>query len=54
VSVYPLIEAGRAERQGSVHKACQLLEVSRAACYEWSRHTRSRRQLSDSELGTRS
>jgi len=51
VSVYPFIEAEKAERQGNVHKACQLLEVSRAAYYEWSRHTPSRRQLSDSELG---
>jgi len=53
VSVYPFIEAEKAERQRNVHKACQLLEVSRAAYYEWSKHAPSRRQLSDSELGAK-
>jgi putative transposase len=31
--------------------ACRLLEVSRAAYYEWSKHKPSARQLSDAELG---
>jgi transposase InsO family protein len=49
VSAYPLIEAEKAEG-GNVAKACLLLEVSRSAYYEWSKHRPSRRQLADAEL----
>ncbi|MDQ4131783.1 MAG: IS3 family transposase [Actinomycetota bacterium] len=52
MSVRPFIEAERAEQAGSVKRACELLEVSRAAYYD-SRHTRSRRQVADEELGSR-
>jgi putative transposase len=51
VSVYPFIEAEKAEQGGNVVMACRLLEVSRTAYYEWSKHTPSRRQLFDEELG---
>jgi transposase InsO family protein len=49
VNVYPFIEAERAE-QRNVKRACALLEVSRAAFYEWARHVPSRRQRRDQEL----
>jgi putative transposase len=52
VSVYPFIEAEKAERR-NVAKACGLLEVSRSAFYEWARHVPSRRELDDAELGRR-
>ena len=51
MSVYPFIEAEKAGQDGNVAVACRLLEVSRAAYYEWSKHTPSRRRLSDKELG---
>ena len=50
MSVYPFIEAEKAEPEGNVAKACHLLEVSRSAYYEWSSGTPSARQLSDAEL----
>lgn len=50
MSVYPFIEAEKAG-QGNVAKACCLLEVSRSAYYEWSKHIPSPRQLADDELG---
>jgi hypothetical protein len=40
VNVYPFIEAERAE-QRNVKRACALLEVSRAAFYDWARHVRT-------------
>jgi hypothetical protein len=49
VNVYPFIEAERAE-QRNVKCACALLEVSRAAFYDWARHVPSRRQRRDDEL----
>jgi transposase InsO family protein len=49
VNVYPFIEAERAE-QRNVKRACVLLEVSRAAFYEWAIHTPSPRQRADEEL----
>jgi transposase InsO family protein len=52
VSVFPFVEAEKAE-QHNVAKACQLLEVSRSAFYEWSHHRPSRRQLADAELAGR-
>jgi transposase InsO family protein len=53
VSVFPFIEAEKAGQDGNVAKACELLEVSRSAYYEWSRHVPSRRRLDDDALGER-
>ncbi|HSH59093.1 MAG TPA: IS3 family transposase [Acidimicrobiales bacterium] len=53
MSVFPFIEAEKAGQDGNVAKACQLLEVSRSAYYEWSGHVPSRRQLDDEALGER-
>lgn len=52
MNVYPFVEAEKAE-QRNVVKACELLEVSRSAYYEWSKHTPSSRQLADDELAQR-
>ena len=52
MNVYPFIEAEKV-KQRNVAKACALLEVSRSAFYEWSKHTPSARALSDTELGER-
>ena len=52
MNVFPFVEAERAE-QRNVAKACELLEVSRSAYYEWSKHAPSRRQLADEDLGER-
>jgi putative transposase len=52
VSVFPFIEAEKAERR-NVAKACELLEVSRSAFYDWHQHLPSARQLADDELGER-
>lgn len=49
MSVYPFIEAEKAERR-NVSKACALLEVSRAAYYQWSRQTPSARAREDETL----
>jgi len=51
MSVYPFIEAEKAEQEGNVAKACHLLKVSRSAYYQWSSGTPSARALSDAELG---
>ena len=40
MNVYPFIEAESAERR-NVKRACALLEVSRAAFYQWARHLAS-------------
>ncbi len=53
MSVFPFIEAEKAGQDGNVAKACRLLEVSRSAYYQWSRHAPSRRQLDDEALGCR-
>ena len=50
MNVYPFIEAEKAEQDGNVAMACRLLEVSRSAYYEWSKHSPSARELSDAEL----
>ena len=50
VSVYPFIEAEKAEPEGNVAKACHLLEVSRSADHQWSSGTPSARELADAEL----
>jgi transposase InsO family protein len=52
VNVYPFIEAERAQ-QHSVKRACELLEVSRAAYYTHRAGTPSARQLVDEELTER-
>jgi len=52
VSVYPFIEAEKVERR-NVAKACELMEVSRSAFYEWNKHTPSRRELDDARLAER-
>ena len=52
MNVYPFIEAEKVQ-QRNVAKACELLEVSRSAFYEWSKHVPSRREVSDAELGAR-
>lgn len=53
MSVYPFIEAEKAEQHDTVKRSCELLEVSRAAFYEWSKHTPTGRDLADDELGAR-
>jgi transposase InsO family protein len=50
VNVYPFIEAERS-KQGNVAKACDLLQVSRSAFYEWRQQRPCSRQLADDELG---
>ena len=52
MNVWPFIEAEKAEHHG-VKRACDLLEVSRAAYYQWSAHTPCARALSDAELTER-
>ena len=52
MNVFPFVEAEKAERR-NVAKACELLEVSRSAYYDWSKQTPSRRQLADDELARR-
>ncbi len=52
MNVYPFIEAERVARVGSVHRACILLKVSRAAYYRWSSAGLSARSLKDAELLT--
>jgi transposase InsO family protein len=49
VNVYPFIEAEKAQ-QHSVKRACELLEVSRAAYYAHRDATPSARQLVDEQL----
>jgi len=52
VTVYPFIEAERAE-QRNVRRACDLLEVSRTAFYQWVQHVPCNRELDDRTLGER-
>lgn len=52
MNVFPFIEAEKAERR-NVAKACEQLEVSRSAFYEWHQHVPSARALADGELGER-
>jgi transposase InsO family protein len=49
VNVYPFIEAEKAQ-QRSVKRACELLEVSRAAYYARRANTPSARQVVDEQL----
>jgi transposase InsO family protein len=53
VNVFPFIEAEKAEQDGNVAKACELLEVSRSAFYDWRQHRPSARHLADEALGER-
>jgi putative transposase len=52
VNVHPFIEAEKAQ-QRSVKRACELLEVSRAAYYAHRAGTVSSRQRTDQELTER-
>ena len=52
MNLWPFIEVEEAE-QHSVKRACELLEVSRAAYYDQRKHLPSRRALDDTELITR-
>jgi transposase InsO family protein len=52
VNLYRFVEAEKVERRNVV-KACELLEVSRSAFYDWQQHQPSRRQLDDATLGER-
>lgn len=49
MSVFPFIEAEEVE-QGNVAKACQLLEVSQSAFYEWHKHLPPTRRLADDDF----
>jgi hypothetical protein len=49
VNVYPFIEAEKAQ-QRNVKRACELLEVSRAAYYAHRAAVPSARQLADDQL----
>jgi putative transposase len=52
VSVFAFIEAEKVERR-NVARACELMEVSRSAFYDWQAHRPSRRALDDEALGAR-
>jgi putative transposase len=52
VSRLRFIEAEKAE-QHNVAKACELLEVSRSAFYDWHQHRPSARALADEQLAQR-
>ncbi len=49
MKLYPFIEVEKAE-QRNVKRACALLEVSRAAFYEWLRHLPCERKRVDARL----
>lgn len=50
MNIYPFIEAERVGQHDTVKRSCELLKVSKAAYYEWRKHTPSRRHMSDEEL----
>ena len=52
MSAFAFVEAEKAG-QRNVAKACELLEVSRSAFYDWHQHRPSARRLADDELGER-
>lgn len=52
MSRYRFVEAEKVQG-GNVAQACQLLEVSRSAFYDWHQHRPSIRQLADEQLGQR-
>ena len=49
---YRFVEAEKEQRR-NVAKACELLEVSTSAFYDWHRHTPTMRQLADEQLAER-
>ncbi len=53
MSVFPFIEAEKAQQRHTVNRSCELLKVSRSAFYEWHQHRPSARQLADAELAVR-
>jgi transposase InsO family protein len=52
VNPYRFVEAEKVQG-GNVAQACQLLEVSRSAFYDWHQHRPSTRHLADEQLGER-
>ena len=52
MNVYPFIEAEMRARR-HVKRACALLEVSRAAFYQWAKHVASSREMQDRALAPR-
>jgi len=50
VSAYPFIEAEKVEHR-NVTKACELMEVSRSAFYDWHKHIPTAREIDDEALG---
>ena len=53
MSVFPFIEAEKAQHHDTVKRSCELLEVSKSAFYVWHQHRPSTRQLADEQLGER-
>ena len=53
MSVFPFIEAEKAQQCHTVNRSCELLKVSRSAFYQWHQHRPSARQLGDEELAAR-
>ncbi len=49
---YRFVEAEKAQHR-NVAKACELVEVSTSAFYDWHRHTPTNRQLADEALAER-
>ncbi|MFA5890859.1 MAG: IS3 family transposase [Actinomycetota bacterium] len=49
MKLYPFIEAEKA-KQRNVKRACELLQVSRTAFYDWAKHVPSARACSDAAL----
>ena len=52
MNVFPFVEAEKLQRR-NVAKACELLEVSRSAFYDWHQHRPSARRVADDELARR-
>jgi transposase InsO family protein len=52
MNLWPFIEAEQAE-QRNVKRTCELLEVSRAAFYDYAKHVPSDRAVTDAELTER-
>jgi len=52
VSAFAFVEAEKAERR-NVAKACDLLDVSRSAFYDWHNHRPCARQVADEALAER-
>ena len=52
MSQYRFVEAEKVEHR-NVAKACELMEVSRSAFYDWQGHQPTRREIDDRALGER-